>query len=215
MRGALATVATGLLLCGVIAIGDGGAEVVQESRIVDRTLSCAVATRAAVQKTKISGTSGTRLDASRWLHLASLTVGDVHGSFVHVAAGNPLAPDQGSGFVFGPWRLWLRADAACRTTAPIPLARQGLVGGRAAQLGDDYECAGRGRITVRVRAEFRAPARLLRHRGANQQIYLRAAGTIGRASLAVRDAAGKPIAYGEAARSGAASLYASPRCALD
>lgn len=207
--------ATVVMFGCVLVIAEGRAEVVQASRIIDRTLSCTVASRAGVQKTKLSGTSGTRLDASKWLHLANVSVRDVQGTFVGVDAGNPLAPDQTSGYVFGPQRLWLRADAACRSAAPIALSRQGLVGGRAAQLGDDYECAGRGRITVRVRAEFRAPTKLVRYRGANEQIYLRASGTVKRATLAVRSAAGKPLAYGEVSESGRALLYASPGCVLD
>jgi hypothetical protein len=187
------------------------------SRIVDRTLTCAVGLFAGVREAKVGAGSGTRLleDRSKWLSLADAGVGDSRGSFVSVAAGNPLAPDRRSGVVFPEWRLWIRVDDTCRSAPRIPFSRTGLAGGAASQLHDDYDCVSGGRVVVRVRAVFRAPTTLRRTTDRNGQRYLRAAGTMRQGFVAVRSAAGKPLAYAEVFESGKARLFTAGSCVED
>jgi hypothetical protein len=186
------------------------------SRIVDRTLSCSVALSGGLREARVGAGSGVRLlgDRSKWRSLADAGSGDSAGFFASVAAGNPLAPDS-SGFVFPPWRVSIRADKACRSVPRIPFSRAGLTGGTASQFHDDYDCASGGRVVVRVRAIFRSPTTLRRTTQPNGQRYLRAAGTVREAVLAVRGASGKPLAYARALESGAATLYTSKACVAD
>jgi hypothetical protein len=189
----------------------------QASRTIDRTISCSVALFAGVKQIEVSGMSGTRLlgDRSKWRHLASVAAGDPNGTFMYVSAGNPLAPDRQSGFVFSPHRLSIRVNG-CRDAPSIPFSRRGLAGGSAGQLQDTWDCAGGNRVTVRVRAMFRSPTRLRPVAFPNEQgRYLRAAGTVTRAFLAVRAANGRPLAYGDVTESGRARLLTAGSCFPD
>jgi hypothetical protein len=211
-----ASLAAVVVLTCALAAAPGTGGIGQASRTIDRTISCSVVLFAGVKQVQVNGTSGTRSleDRSKWRSLASVGAGDKSGTFMYVAAGNPLAPDS-SGFVFPPHRLSIRVNG-CRNAPSIPFSRRGLAGGRAGRLGDEWDCAGGNRVTVRVRAIFRSPTRLRPVTYPNEQgRYLRAAGTVTQAFLAVRAANGKPLAYGDVAENGRARLLTAKDCSPD
>jgi hypothetical protein len=210
-----ATVAVaGLAVSSIAAQLAAGSDV--QSRVIDRTLSCPVAARAAVRTVNVTATTGTRLreDASKWKILASAGARDSTGSFAGVSAGNPLA-DLEPGFPAPPFRVYVAAGRRCTTVARMPFSRGGLAAERPSPLGSEYECLPGRRALVRVRAEFRAPTTLRQRRFAGGVVQLVATGTVLRGQLAVRSATGRPLAYAEVDESGRARLFVARSCIPD
>jgi hypothetical protein len=186
------------------------------SRVIDRTLSCAVGARAGVRTVTVRGQTGVRdiEDRSKWKFLASATVSDEYAPFAGVNASNPVA-DLAPGVPASPGRLWIAAGGTCRAVARIPLATTGLVRVLASQLGDSYDCRPGARVLVRVRGAFRAPTSLKAKRYPHGVTQLVAAGTVRQGFLAVRSSAGKPLAYAEVLESGKTRLFTAPTCRED
>jgi hypothetical protein len=185
-------------------------------RVIDRTVSCSIPSRAGARIVEVRGRSGARRSPSAWINLPTVNVWERDGgSLVSVSAANPLEPDPASGVVFPPHRLSIRVDR-CRSAPRIPFSRRGLSGGRAGQFEDEWECEVRGRVVVRVRATFRAPVPLRRMRVTwSDTRYLQAAGTVTQASLAVRTESGKVVAYGDVNEGGRARLFTASSCIPD
>ena len=186
------------------------------SRIVDRTLSCSVGARAGVRAVSVRGQTGVRdiEDRSKWRFLASATVSDAYAPFAGVNAGNPVA-DLAPGVPARPERLWIAAGSTCRAVARIPFTKRGLSRASAGRLGDSHECRPGSRVLVRVRGVFRAPTSLRVRRLPHGITRLVAAGTVREGFLAVRSAAGKPLAYAEVLESGNTRLFTAPACVED
>jgi hypothetical protein len=186
------------------------------SRIIDRTLSCSVGSRAGVRSVTVSAHTGTRLlgDRSQWKLLAGVGASDQYASFAGVSAGNPLA-DLAPGVPAQPQRLYVAARPTCRTVARIPLTATGLARATASPLEDRYDCLPGRRVLVRVRGIFRAPTSLKPKRYADGVAQLAAAGTVERGWLAVRSQAGKPLAYAEVFGSGKARIFIARSCVQD
>jgi hypothetical protein len=186
------------------------------SRIVDRTLSCPVGARAGVRAVTVRGQAGVRdiEDRSKWKFLASATVSDVYAPFAGVNAGNPVA-DLAPGVPARPERLWIATDPTCRSTARIPFTRSGLSRASATQLGNSYDCRPGNRVLVRVRGVFRSPTSLRVRRLPHGITRLVASGTIREGFLAVRSAAGKPLAYAEVFETGKTRLFTAGSCVED
>lgn len=186
------------------------------SRIVDRTLSCPVGIRAGVRAVSVRGQAGVRdiEDRSKWKFLASATVSDEYAPFAGVNAGNPVA-DLAPGIPARPERLWIAAGSTCRAVARIPFTKRGLSRASAGRLGDSHECRPGSRVLVRVRGVFRAPTSLRVRRLPHGITRLVAAGTVREGFLAVRSAAGEPLAYAEVFESGKTRLFTAPSCVED
>jgi hypothetical protein len=186
------------------------------SRIVDRTLSCPVGARAGVRAVTVRGQAGVRdiEDRSKWKFLASATVSGEYAPFAGVNAGNPVA-DLAPGVPARPERLWIATDPTCRSTARIPFTRSGLYRASATQLGNSYDCRPGSRVLVRVRGVFRSPTSLRVRRLPHGITRLVASGTIREGFLAVRSAAGKPLAYAEVFETGKTRLFTAGSCVED
>jgi len=213
---ASAALTTGLVvLLSAFARPSASAEPLQ-SRVIDRTFSCSVAARAAVRSVEVGARTGTRLleDRSQWKFLASAVVRDSQTTFAYVSAGNPAA-ELAPGIPARPERLGFDATRVCTTTRPIPFTRSGLAGDGASPLEDRYDCAPGRRVIVRVRAVFRSPATLRPRSYAGGVRQLAAVGTVTSAEVAVRTAAGKPLAYVDVAASGRARIFVAPGCVSD
>jgi hypothetical protein len=131
------------------------------SRVIDRTLSCAVGARAGVRSVAVRAQTGTRHieDRSKWKFLASAGVGDPYASFAGVSAGTPVA-DLAPEFRRSPERLYIVAGRTCNAAARIALSATGLARASASPLGDTYDCRPGTRVLVRVRGVFRSPTSL-------------------------------------------------------
>lgn len=186
------------------------------SRLIDRTLSCAVGARAGVRSVAVRAQTGTRHieDRSEWKYLASAGVGDPYTSYAGVSAGNPVA-DLAPGVPARRERLYVVAGKTCKAATRIPLSSAGLVRASASPLGDTYDCRPGRRVLVRVRGIFRAPTSLKLKRYAGRLTQLAAAGTVQRGFVAVRSSAGEPLAYAEVLESGKARLFTAPTCRED
>lgn len=198
--------------CAVTA----GASLSASSRVIDRTLTCAVFPQGGVRVIDVRARSGLRLydDRSKWKFLASTGISDFRGGFVYVGAGNPVA-DPEPGFPAQPQRLSIVAGRTCTAAPRIPLSAAGLTGGPASQLEDRYECRPGRRVLIRVRAVFRSATslRLKRYRGGD--VHHVASGTVVEAKVAVRSLTGKPLAYAQIFESGKARLFTARGCVED
>jgi hypothetical protein len=164
----------------------------------------------------VRGQAGVRdiEDRSKWKFLASATVSDEYAPFAGVNAGNPVA-DLAPGVPARPERLWIATDPTCRSTARIPFTRSGLSRASATQLGNSYDCRPGNRVLVRVRGVFRSPTSLRVRRLPHGITRLVASGTIREGFLAVRSAAGKPLAYAEVFETGKTRLFTAGSCVED
>jgi hypothetical protein len=96
----------------------------------------------------------------------------------------------------------------CKTTRTrVAFSRQGLTGGRAAQLGDELQCVVPKSLLVRVRAVFREPVDL-----AVVNRSYSAVGRIEQGQVAVRTTDGKPLVYADVSDSGRARLFTAKGC---
>ncbi|MBA3401684.1 MAG: hypothetical protein H0U05_06810 [Actinobacteria bacterium] len=197
------------------AVGTGGSQSAP-SRVIDRTLSCAVFPQGGVEAVDVSARSGLRLytDRSRWKYPASAGVGDFAGTFVSVSAGNPVA-DPEPGFPASPHRLSIVAGRTCTVAPRIPLSTAGLAGGPASQLEDRYDCLPGRRVLVRVRAVFRSATSLRLKRYRRGDVYHVANGTVAEGKVAVRSLTGRPLAYVQIFESGKARLFTARGCVED
>jgi hypothetical protein len=215
LRAALGLAVVAALSCS-LAADKGRGSPIQRARVIDRTVSCSIPSRAGARIADVRGQSGSRRSPAAWIYLPTVGVGERDGgSLVWVAAGNPREPDPASGVVHPPHRLSIRVDG-CRRAPRVPFSRRGLSGGRAGQFGDDWECEVGGRVVVRVRATFRTPAALRSSRVPWSDFrFLQAAGTVVQASLAVRSESGKVLAYGDVDEGGRARLFTASSCFPD
>jgi hypothetical protein len=184
------------------------------SRLVDRTMACAVPLHAGLREIKVGATSGSRdpQNRSRWTHLpnVSVTTGGTLGGvgLAGAAAGAPepkeiLFPGTGQG-------LWTSRSCGL-TNARVALSTRGLPqGGLASTLRDAYECVVPRRVLIRVRATFQVPARLRARRSS-----LGTDAPVREVAIAVRTTAGKPLVYASASESGRARLFTSASCLPD
>lgn len=128
----------------------------QKSRIVDRTLLCAVELQGGVYELNVYGQSGVRLqeNPSKWKELPSAFVNSGStwtAGLAGATAGRPDPTTQVSS------ALWYDAKRCRRTSARVSLTPKGLGGGPANQWQERWECPATRRIHIRVRAEFARP----------------------------------------------------------
>jgi hypothetical protein len=183
------------------------------TRIIDRTLVCSVAD-GNPREIQVQALSGTRLfgDRSKWKLRP-------HGAFHDPRAASP-AGSQTSAWVTAGWppheeigrppsAVSLAYSRRCRPSGSrVPLSRAGLSGGAASPNGDEYDCIVPGRILVRIKAIFRAPASLSRYRFGQ----LAARGAVQEGYLAIRSQSGKQIALATVHESGKARLFVGSTC---
>lgn len=220
MKRALIALSVGVAvaLAGTLRPAGGSVGALEATRIVDRTLSCAVGKKGGVRQVTITGLTGTRLfeDPSKWKYLATVEVRDESaGRFSMlgwVAAGAPHPSPQGIDPP-RPEALGISASSGCKAVrASIPFSTTGLTGGAPGQLGDRYKCPSPRRVLVRVRGVFRDPTSLRRNREWPQ---FTANGNVTQGQVAVRTEAGKPLAYGRVLQSGRAWLLTAANCRAD
>ena len=209
-----------MLAVAALAGGSMARAEAEASRVLDRTFSCAISPRGGLYLVDVRAHSGTRLQG-RWVKLAYAGVrsgnfGLATGNMLAwVTAGKPTATttveQDFEAFdvkTFG--TVGVRRDACRAAAAPIPLTPAGLRGGVAGALGDAYECPASRQVVVRFRALLAATGRLKQG-----DDFLTAHVPVLGAKLAVRTAAGKPLAYAEVGASGKAKLFAGRGCTVD
>ncbi len=183
------------------------------SRIVDRTVVCAIGKRAGVRKVEVHARTGTRLfgDPSKWKFLANASVRDssTFPYLAHVAAGWPpeLEPGQTSA------NEVLAVAARCKQVSTrVPLTTKGLTGFAASPLDDEYHCVVPRRVLVRIKATFRAPTTLRPNRKWHQ---LTARGVVREGIVAVSTESGKAVSVATVNENGKARLYVADHCEPD
>lgn len=214
------------LIAGIALIGAGAALGKQsdaqqaKSRIVDRTLACAIAT-ANPREILVQAASGVRAfpDRSRWQERPNAGFSDprsgsptMTGVSAWVSAGWPPEGDSTAPFVGDEV---LRYSVRCRPSrARVAFTSRGLVGGLAGQFGDRYDCVVPARVLVRIRGVFYAPTSLRRWRPAAIRSIdeLVARGRTKEGSLSIYTASGKPIALGTVHESGRARIFVGATC---
>ena len=209
-----------LLAVAALAGGSTARAGAEASRVLDRTFSCAISPRGGLYLVDVRAHSGTRLHG-KWAKLAYAGVrsgnfGLATGNMLAwVTSGKPTATttveQDFEAFdvkTFG--TVGVRRDACRAAAAPIPLTPAGLRGGVAGALGDAYECPASRQVVVRFRALLVATGRLKQG-----DDFLTAHVPVLEAKLAVRTAAGKPLAYAEVGASGKAKLFAGRGCTVD
>ncbi len=207
--GALAAAAFGMQQESARANASAG------SKVVDRTVSCAVGLTGGIHEVEVSANTGTRLIGSKkvWKLLASASVEDFGTrASAGVSAGNPMAP-LAPGFPARPDRLSFSAPPICKPAAKFALSSKGLVRTPVDALspnpGEGIDCYPGNRVLIRVRGIFARPTSLHSIPGPH---LLGANGTVIRGYLAVRSVSGKPLAYAEVFQNGKATLYVARSC---
>lgn len=183
------------------------------SRVVDRTVVCAIGKRAGVRKVEVHARTGTRLygDRTKWKFLADASVydGSTYPALTWMAAGWPPDFEPGQ----QPSTVTLSMAVRCRQTLTrVPLTTKGLTGFAASPLDDEYQCVVPKRVLVRVKATYRAPTSLRLNR---KWGTLEARGVVREGVVAVRTETGKPIALATVNESGKARLYVADHCEPD
>jgi hypothetical protein len=176
------------------------------ARIIDRTLLCSTLLQAGVRKIGFGGTAAARgqedVAGRKQLAEVGLTSGSHNpAGLAGIVAGGSVDPARGSDTFY----INRRYCSPSRTR--VPLSARGLVGGAASPFGEGYECFPPRRILVRARAIFRSPTSLRRRA---ESFWTPT--PVERGYVAARTLSGKPLVFGEIAESGAARLFAAPRC---
>jgi len=207
-----------LLLCvsaltlwagGVSSPADGSAHA---TRIVDRTLRCTTGVQGGVPVILVNARSaygdGGQLDwfAQAFIAAAGQAVPTRPG-FQPTLAGLTAGWPPPGGFRSGAVSFHNRRCAATRER--VGFSRRGLVGGPAAQLGDEYQCRVPRAMLVRVRAEFTKPVALNLRDG---RTYYTADGRITQGQIAVQTLQRRPILYADVVDSGRARVFTTGSC---
>lgn len=181
-------------------------------KVVDRTLRCTTGIQGGapvilVNTRSAYGTSG-RLDwfAQAFIVAAGQPVPTRPG-FQPTLAGMTAGWPPPKGFESGAVSFHNRRCTATRER--VGFSRRGLVGGLAAQLGDDYQCRVPRTMLVRVRAVFTKPVAL---RLLGNRTYYAADGRIAQGQMAVQTVGRKPILYADVTDSGRARVFTAGTC---
>ena len=202
----LATLATLVAAAGGLAASDAGSAPAA-SLVFDRTYKCTGIPYLGRRHLSPFAQPGVREfgDKTRWHNLANaaLHTGSHYSdsTVLSVGAGSP-PPTEGA--------IGLSVNTQiCKARAPrIPLTARGLEGGPPTPLGDQYHCRAPGKVSIRVRAVFRAPATLRR----GPFGFIATDEHVRRAAIAVRAQNGKPLVFAEVFESGRARLFTAPGC---
>ena len=178
--------------------------------VVDRTLACTTGAQGGARVIFLRAQSAFGQGATlEWLAQATVaTPGqpipskpDYRPTLAGVTAGWPPPKPLTSG------GLGYEGRRCKATRARVALSRQGLTGGRAAQLGDEVQCIAPKSLLIRVRAVFREPVELeVVHRSYS------AVGRIEQGQVAVHTTGGKPLVYADVTDSGRARLFTAKGC---
>ena len=192
--------AFGLATAGAVVVGTGSGAEAQASRVFDRTYRCAVGVDGGIRSVTVWAQTGIRDldDRTKWQTPPYFQLNpSPTGSAVRVWAGPAVSEPNATS-----WADTFFFSGCARAPSPVQLTPRGLSGGRASQFIDRYQCSAPRTVFVRVRVEFVRRV------------------TVGRATrvpvsagqLAVRAAAGKPIAHADVRESGRARIFAAPNC---
>jgi hypothetical protein len=185
---------------------------VEQALVIDRTFGCIPsALTGNVRATDVTAVPRGSVEPND-------TMAPRSPGFVGVATGGREAGSelvsvrarrwQRFGNTYSPAGLYVNRGCSA-SRIPVPLSRKGL-GGMPTRWMESVTCLGRGRVIIRVRAQFASgdPWRELvtsRFDGAS--------GNVVTASLAVRsERTGKPLAYMELAKDGTTKLWHAPSC---
>ncbi len=166
--------------------------------MLDRTYRCAVGVEGGLRSLNVYAQTGVR-DLERpatWKTPPNFAAIPSQNTQFRVWAGGAVSESP------TPWVDTLILIGCPRVSASVPLVTRGLSGGRASQFGDRYQCPAPRTVLLRVRVEFTRPVSV----GRTTRVPVRAA------SLAVRTASGRPIAYADVHESGRARLFAADSC---
>jgi hypothetical protein len=184
--------------------------------VVDRTVVCTTGYANGAKVIYVSGRSGFKKgDTFEWPSYVDVSTGgsplprkrnQYRPSLSAIVAGwPPKPPITANGYGFD-------ADKHCRLTRiRVPFTKTRLTGGVASQFGEERTCVPPGRILIRLRGEFTEPVELTLL-GTKPTRRYQAVGHMVRAQIAVRNAAGKPLVYGEATASGRTKLFTARSC---
>lgn len=181
------------------------------TRVVDRTLLCRTGYKGGARLVLLSARSAVRRgDQLEWLAFATastpgnpLSKQNSEPTLAGVSAGWPPPPPLTSGGLG-------YDNARCGPTRKsVPLSPRGLIGGVASAFGEGLQCVVERTVLVRVRATFQQPVAEEPNKAGN---YISALGRVLRGQLAVRTAAGRPVAYADVADAGRARLFTTKGC---
>jgi hypothetical protein len=221
---ALAAGGAGLTAPGGSAQAGGAAPAA--TAVIDRTLLCStLSVGGGLYQFWVRAQDGIRENRTTWRSLAfaaaragRITIGpsQLDDSLAWAGAGrvshetnleyyDPASPypAQTHGTLAMNQRLCRRIRPAKR----VRLTAKGLEGGRAGQLGEEYECSAPRRVLVRVRATLRTRAPMYRERD-----FVKTKANLESAYLAIRTRSGKPLAFAAVSESGKARLFTASSC---
>ena len=210
MSRAIVSLAVGFAIAaaGAVRFGTGAGALVQRSGVLDRTYRCAVGVDGGIRSLNVYAQTGVR-DLERratWKtppHFAVLP--SLTTTQFRVWAGGPVSESPRSiGPLPGPtpWVDTMILRGCPRVSFSVPFVRRELSGGRASPFGDRYQCPAPRTVLLRLRVEFTRPVSV----GRTTRVPVRSA------SLAVRTASGRPIAYADVHESGRSRLFAANGC---
>jgi hypothetical protein len=225
MRGT-AVVFVAALFAAVSLVQRGGAAPAAAA-VIDRTLLCStLAVGGGLHQFEIRAQDGIRENRTTWKSLAfvaarsgRITIGpsQLDDSLAWAAAGRVSHTTNLEDYdAMSPYpaqthgTLALNQKLCTRSKARVRLTAKGLEGGRAGQLGEEYDCPAPRRVLVRVRANLRTRAPIYRERD-----FVKTKGSLKSAYLAIRTRSGKPLAFAAVFESGKARLFTASSCTAD
>jgi hypothetical protein len=203
---AVAILAVTVAAAGGLAASDAGSAPTA-SLVIDRTYKCTGIPYLGRRHLSPFAQPGVRQfeDKTRWHNLANaaLHTGSHYNdsTVLSVGAGSP-PPAEGT--------IGLSINTQiCRARSPrIPLSSRGLQGGPPTPLGDQYHCRAAGKVSIRIRAVFQAPATLRR----GPFGFIATSEQVRRAAIAVRTQNGTPLVFADVVESGKARLFTARGC---
>jgi hypothetical protein len=225
MRGA-AVVFVAALLAGLSLVHSSG-RAAPAPAVIDRTLLCStLSVGGGLYQFWVRAQDGIRQNRTTWRSLAfaaaragRITIGpsQLDDSLAWAGAGRVSHTTNLEYYdAMSPYpaqthgTLALNQKLCTRSTARVRLTAKGLEGGRAGQLGAEYDCPAPRRVLVRVRATLGTRALIYRERD-----FVKTKGNLRTAYLAIRTRSGKPLAFAAVFESGKARLFTASSCIAD
>lgn len=205
----------------------GGHSAAAAAQVIDRTLLCStLSAGGGFYQFDIRAQDGIRENRTTWKSLAfasaragRITIGpsQLDDSLAWAGAGRVSHTTNLEEYdVMSPYpaqthgTLALNQKLCTRSRARVRLTAKGLEGGRAGQLGVEYDCESPRRVLVRLRATLRTRAPVYRDRH-----FVKTKASLKSAYLAIRTRSGKPLAFAAVFESGKARLFTASNCIAD
>jgi hypothetical protein len=183
------------------------------ANVVERTLSCTTGVHAGAHVVYIGSQTGFKNGAT-FQNLAQANVttagsqiasqpNNYQPQLVAMTAGYPPKPPLTTGGV------GYDGKRCVPTKAQVPFSKRGLSGGVANAFGDQTECFPPGKVLIHFRVAFTSAPTVKVNKKAR---FYQALGRVKLGQIAVRSAAGKPLAYLDVVDAGTSRAFTAGSC---